>query len=715
MTTPAKPSSSWLVIACLSLATITWAVFAQTVRYDFINYDDNSSVYENVEVTKGLSLRGVGWALTHSDAELWNPLSTISHMVDCQMFGLKPSGHHFNNVLLHSIAVIVLFLVLKEMTGAFWRSAFAAAVFAIHPLRVESVAWVVERKDVLSGLFFMLTLAAYVRYTRKQTLRRYLLVTILFACGLMSKAVSVTVPFVLLLLDYWPLGRFGNSKTVRSTSDFWWNRMPAQRRLFAEKIPLLLLSAGASVVTLLSQKGAMSSLEKLPLLPRINNAFIGIVDYVWQTFWPARLAVYYPYPANGPAIWQIVLSIALLIAITAIVVTFRGRRPYLLTGWFWFLGMLVPNIGIVQAGSQARADRFTYLPQIGLCILVTWTVADMMASWRRRRLILGLAAAMAIIALMFCAGTQTRYWRNSESLWNHTIAVNPENPVAEGALGSALMAEGKTDEAITHFKKGLSIWSTDAGAHNNLGNALLEKGQLDEAIAHYRKALEFQANNAMAYYNLGVAYFRKKDLDEAIFQYRKAIEIQPDYPDGYDQLGNTLFQKGEVDAAIASWETSLHRQPTNVATRNSLAIVLAQRGRLREAIHHWQKILEIDPGNIDAQNILAWVFATSPDPSIRNAATAVNLAEGAARASSRKNPGILRTLAAAYAESGRFSEAAVTAERARKIAETERNSDLRNHIENDIQVYRSRVPLRDNTFVDVQPETDTPQNTPLNQ
>lgn len=685
---------------CLLLAAITWAVFAQTVAYDFINYDDNSSIYENVEVRKGLSLRGIGWALTHSDAELWNPLSTISHMVDCQMFGLKPGGHHFNNVLLHSLAVIVLFLVLNEMTGAFWRSAFVAAVFAIHPLRVESVAWVVERKDVLSGLFFVLTLAAYVRYTRRQTLRCYLLVALLFACGLMSKAVSVTVPCVLLLLDYWPLGRFHPSKIVRSTGNLWWSRMPIPRRLIVEKIPLLLLSVGASVATLFAQERAMSSLEKLPLLSRINNGLIAIIDYLWQTFWPTKLAVYYPYPANGPALWQIVLSVTVLIAITASVFTLRGKRPYLLTGWFWFVGMLVPNIGIVQAGSQARADRFTYLPHIGLCVLVAWAVSDMTTAWRRRHFIIGITAATAIIALMFLAKAQTRYWRNSESLWMHTIAVNPQNAVAEGALGSALMTQGRIDEAITHFKRGLEIWPTDAGARNNFGNALLETGQLDEAIAQYNKALELQPNNAMAYYNLGVAYFRKGNLDEAIIRYRKAIEIQPNYPDGYDQLGNTLLQKGQVDAAIASWETSLKTQPVNVTTRNNLAIVLAQRGRLREAMNHWRNILDVDPRNIDAQNVLAWIFATSPDRSIRNAGNAVTLAQGAVQSSVGKNPNILRTLAAAYAENGQFSEAIATARKAKQMAEAGDNVRLRVDLENDIRLFQSKTPLRDERFAD---------------
>ena len=693
---------------CLSLAAITWAVFGPTVTYDFINYDDNSSVYENVEVTKGLSLHGIGWALTHSDAELWNPLSTISHMMDCQLFGLKPTGHHFMNVLLHSLTVIGLFLVLHQMTDAFWRSAFVAAVFAVHPLRVESVAWVVERKDVLSGFFFVLTLGAYFYYVRKQGLWRYSLVAFLFLLGLMSKAVLVTLPFVLLLLDYWPLRRFDNAQIARSTYPHWLSEMPAFGRLVAEKSPLLLLSAGSSFVTLVSQKTAISSLDKLPLLARLDNALFAVVDYIAQAFWPVRLAVYYPYGASAPPLWQIVLQIVLLLAISTSVFAFREKRSYLVTGWLWFLGMLVPNIGIVQAGSQSHADRFTYLPHIGLYIMVTWAIADLLASWRQRHLIMAITAGLAIIALMWRAQDQTKFWRNSESLWVHALAVTPDNPVAEGSLGSALMSEGKIDEAIVHFKKGLEIWPSDTGARNNLGNALLEKGQLEDAIACYRKALELKPDNAMACYNLGVAYFRKGDFDQASFYYQKALDIHPDYPDAYDQLGNTQLRKGEIDAAIASWERSLNNQPENIATRNNLAIVLAQRGHLREAVAQWEKVLDVDPGNVDAQNALAWIFAASPEEKIRNGTRAVRFAEGAVRSSAGKSSAILRTLAAAYAESSRFAEAIRTGEQAMQMAESEHQFDLRDHIDTDLQLYRSQLPVRDKTLVQNEDESNKP-------
>jgi tetratricopeptide (TPR) repeat protein len=479
-------------------------------------------------------------------------------------------------------------------------------------------------------------------------------------------------------------------------------RISGPGRLFVEKIPLLLLSLGASVATLLSQKHAIGSLQQIPVSARIGNALATVITYLGQTFWPAHLAIYYPYPGDIPPLWKILLLVTVLVVVTASLLNARRKYPYLVTGWLWFLGMLVPNIGIIQAGSQAHADRFTYLPHVGLLVLFAWAVTDIFASWRRRHVILGVCGAATILALMFRANDQTKFWRNSESVWVHALAVTPDNPVAEGTLGSAFMTEGKIDDAIAHFQKGLAIWPADAGAQNNFGNALLEKGQFDQAIAHYRKALELRPNYAMACYNLGVTYFRMGNLDEAIAHYKRALEIQPDYPDGYEQLGNTLLRKGETPAAIACWEKSLTKHPANVATRNNLAMVLMQRGRLREAMSHWQKVLDVDPANVDAQNDLAWIFATSPEDSIRNGPRAVSLANGAVRSSAGKNAITLRTLAAAYAESGKFQEAVNAAEQALQMAKAEHNFDLSSHIENEIQLYRSHVPLRDQALVNVQ-------------
>ena len=337
---------------CFFLTALTWVVFAPAIHAEFINYDDQTYVYQEPKVTAGLSIQGMIWAFTHFHSENWHPLTTISHMLDCQIYGLNPGGHHFTNVVLHTFAVILLFLVLRQMTGAIWLSGFVAAVFAIHPLRVESVAWVSERKDVLSAVFFMLILSAYTHYARKPSLNRYLLVVLLFALGLLSKSMLVTVPFVLLLLDYWPLQRSVD--------------LAALRKFALEKIPLVLLAVASCVVTLFAQKGTVSSLEKLPFLWRLTNACATYLIYIWQMIWPVRLLPFYYHPGSHLPPWSIAVSIALLVALTALAFGARQSRPYLLTGWLWYLGMLLPVIGIVQVSMQARADRYTYLPQIGL-------------------------------------------------------------------------------------------------------------------------------------------------------------------------------------------------------------------------------------------------------------------------------------------------------------------------------------------------------------
>ena len=388
------PNRCWLSVSiCLSLAVLTWIVFGQTLWHDFINYDDPRYVYENAKITGGLSISGISWAFTHIHSLNWHPLTTISHMLDCQLYGLKAGWHHFTNVLLHTLAAMLLFLTLQRMTGAVWQSAFVAAVFAIHPLRVESVAWVAERKDVLSGVFFMLTLLAYANYVRVPRVRGYLVVVLLFACGLMSKPMLVTLPFVLLLLDYWPLDRIKGQL---------WKRV-------AEKIPLIVLSAVSSVITFLVQKGAVGQTEELPIFERINNAVVSYVLYIWQMLWPVNLAVFYPHPENRLPLWEIVCCLLVLMCITVAAIALRTRRPYLFTGWLWYLGMLVPVIGLVQVGWQGRADRYTYLPQIGLYIAATWAVVDLTVLYRYRRAILSTAAILVIAALSSCTWVQNWY------------------------------------------------------------------------------------------------------------------------------------------------------------------------------------------------------------------------------------------------------------------------------------------------------------------
>src|SRR6266571_2232870 len=399
------------IAVCIFLTAIVWVVFGQTLGHDFVNFDDDRYVYENPEVSRGLTIDGLKWLLTHSHASLWHPLTTLSHMTDCQIYGLKAGGHHFTNVVLHNIGAVLLFLVFRGMTGCIWRSAFIAAIFAIHPMRVESVAWIAERKDVLSGVFFMLTLGAYLHYTRAPSLSRYVTMAIFLACGLMAKATLVTVPFVLLLLDYWPLQRANNFR--------------AWRGLAIEKIPLFALSAAASVATMFAQTVTMASLEQLPLLPRLKNAAVSLIVYIRQMFWPTDLAVFYPHPHDQLNIWIVLMAVLLIIAITVLAIFVHQKHPYVFVGWLWYLLLLVPVLGIVQAGLQARADRFTYLPHIGMTMLLTWTVADLMQQWRNRRILLPSVATFVIAASIILSFKQTTYWRDSISLWEHALAVTP--------------------------------------------------------------------------------------------------------------------------------------------------------------------------------------------------------------------------------------------------------------------------------------------------
>ncbi|MGD0746000.1 MAG: tetratricopeptide repeat protein, partial [Verrucomicrobiota bacterium] len=574
---------------CLLLAAITFAVFGQTVYHEFVNFDDNLYVYENAQVARGLTLKGIAQAFTHSGDDYWNPLTTTSHMLDCQLYGLNPGGHHLTNVLFDTAAVILLFLALRRMTGSLWRSAFVAAVFAIHPLRVESVAWVSERKDVLSGVFFMLTIGAYVRYARRPwSPARYGLVLLLFALGLMSKPMLVTLPLVLLLLDYWPLKRLSQ---------------PGGRfvpwRLIVEKVPLLALSGAAGVATLSAQTTSLQSFEPISLPLRIGNALISYVTYLGQMFWPSDLAAFYPLMAGGVGVLKVVLSLAVLAGISTSVFVLRRHRPYLLTGWLWYLIMLVPVIGNVQMGGQARADHHTYLPQIGLYLMLTWAAAELCAGWRHRRMVLGGCATIILMALVFCGRAQTAYWRNSESLWTHALACTSDNSLAHNNLGLALFQKGAVHEAIAHFQKALEIAPNYALAHNNLGIALVQMGSMDEAITHYLKALQIDPDSASAHNNLGTALVQKGSVDEAIAHFQKVLQITPDFAEAHINLGSALLQKGEVDEAIVQYQEAVQIKPDSSLAHHNLGNALLQKGAVDEAIVQYQEALEIKPDSVE--------------------------------------------------------------------------------------------------------------------
>jgi len=583
-------SERWLVAGiCAGLVALIWFVFGQSIRFPFVNYDDPTYTYEAPQVIAGLSWHGVVWAFTNAHGGNWHPITTLSHMFDCGAFGLRSGAHHFGNIVLHGIASVLLFLVLRQMTGqgqsmasaartSDWRSAFVAAVFAIHPLRVESVVWIAERKDVLSGFFLMLTLAAYLYYARKPSIWRYMTMSILFACGLMSKPMLVSLPIVLLLLDYWPLKRLVDVRTFGN--------------LVAEKFPLFLLSIASAVATLIAQTRAIGSFEQLPLSSRASQAVLSYLTYIRQMFWPTKLAVFYPHSENGSALWRVLLAGAVLAAITILTFLLRKKRPYLVVGWLWYVCMLIPVIGIVQVGLQGHADRYTYLPQIGLYLGVTWWISELLSRWRNGPAALATTAIVIIASLTGASRVQASYWKDSERLWQQTIENTSNNHVAHAHLADLLLRQGRINDAISHCQEAVRIQPNDTDAQNNLGLALL-------------------------------------------------------------QLGD------EADAAI-----------------------------------HFERSLASNPNNLNARCNLAWVLATSPDPSRRNGERAVELAGSVAQGPGRGNPTVLRTLAVAYAETGRFSDAIETAQQAIAIAKATGNDGLAADLERNIAAYRMNQPIR---------------------
>ena len=686
-------SPSWVVAICVALAAVIWTVFGQTLRHDFINYDDNLYIYENPNVVSGLTRPAILWAFTHAHAGTWHPLTSLSHMLDCQMFGLSAGGHHFTNVLLHTLAVVLLFLFLRQVTGAPWRSAFVAAVFAVHPLRVESVAWIAERKDVLSGVFFMLTLLAYARYVSGQrSLLRYLLVAFFFALGLMAKPMLVTLPLVLLLLDYWPLCRFG-SHSLGNDANF--ARRSTFSRLVAEKIPLFLLSLLSSFLTWWAQQAFMRSTSEIPLVLRAENAIVSYVRYLRLLLWPADLAPFYPHPQATLPLLLVIAAAVLLVAISAVALYYRRKRPYLTTGWGWYLIMLLPVIGLVQVGDQALADRYTYLPQIGIVLAITWTAAEATAGIRQLQRFVAFTAVAVTVTLAWCACYQTRYWRNSESLWMHTLAVTENNDLAHNNLGDVWLKSGHVDDAIREYQAALKITPESPVARNNLGSAFFKQGKVAEAIQEFRRVLSRDVQSITGRFNLAAALLRSGRATEAVAEYEKVLAIKPDFAQGHLALGHALMRAERLADAIAQFKIAVQLQPGYAHARNSLATAFAAKQQWGEAIRCWRETLEIDPNDVAAQSGLAWTLATAPDPTLRNGAEALAISQRLSQTTEASNPMILRVLAAAYAEAGRFPEAIETTERGITLATSQYRSDLAALLQSDLKLLQSAQPLRD--------------------
>jgi tetratricopeptide (TPR) repeat protein len=860
---------------CILLVLLTGWLFFPTIHNNFVNYDDPEYITANVHVQSGLTWDTVRWAFAGvEEAAFWAPVTMLSHALVWQVVGSKPWGHHLANVVLHAVNTGLVFLVLRRLTGATWRSLFVAALFGVHPLRVESVAWVTERKDVLSASFWMLSLWTYARFVEESKAQKATSMVFyggalgFYALGLMSKPMLVTVPILLLLLDYWPLRRNaecgqGREVSIRGRNWTW---------LVAEKAPFFVLAAAASAVTFIFQNrgGAVATLAGVPLVARVENVPVSYCRYLGKLFWPMDLAVFYPHPGHWP-MGTVFASSLLLTGVSIAAITMRRQHPYVFVGWFWFVVALLPVIELVQTGLQSMADRFVYVPLIGILLVLTWGTCELTRQWRYQKGFLSSAAAAAILICIPLTRQQIGYWKDSETLFLHATVVTENNYLAENNLGVALADKGRWDEAIKHYQKGLGmepaleIAPNYAEAHNNLGLALIQKGQMDDAIAHYRRALELKPSFAAAMDNLGVAlakrgqveeatalfqkaleirpefaeahydlglallqrgqpqqavaHFRRAqeirpgyaeahnnlgsvlaqmgETEEAIAQFRRTLEIRPDFAEAHNNLGWVLLQRGRVEESITHLQRALECRPDYAEAHNSLGIALLREGRVDEAAGHFQKALEINPGYLEAQhnlgavllrkelvdqaivcfekvvqirpdyaeahynlgvaflrkgqveqamihlqkaleirpqfaeaeyslgnalvrkgdaveavaclekalesrpdfteaqNNLAWVLATWPAAAVRNGARAVQLAEQADHLSGGKNPAFKGTLAAAYAEAGRFSEAVATAQRALRLAKAQTNDTLIEALQPQIGLYQAGSPVRD--------------------
>ncbi len=755
---------SWVASAavCIGLALAVAADYAGTRNFDFVWFDDDSYVFENPHIKSGLTRDNLVWVLTSIHSGYWHPVTSISHMIDSELYqdpstesGQWAGGHHFTNMLIHAATAIVLFLALRRLTGALWPSALAAAVFALHPQRVESVAWVAERKDVVSGFFFTLTLLCYAGYARRPSIYRYALVMLAFVLALMSKPMVVTLPFVLLLLDYWPLGRLDRTADPR--------RMV---RLVVEKAPLLILAALSSVATVYTQDQAVKAISDISLSARFANAAVSYVAYIRQMFWPDDLAVFYPHPRNSLPGWQILGAIALLGIVTAATFRVRRTRPYLLVGWLWYLGMLVPVIGLMQSGYQARADRFTYLPQIGLIVGLTWLTADLARSWMAESAwskdlqigVLGFAAGFLLFVLSVVSWQQTHIWHDSITLFEDDLAHTTQNYFIEYhlglTLGRAYHYGGRQEnltEAIRHLGEAHRLNPNDYGVEYNFGVLLGELAQKKASLAQYkdaelysqraefhlRRSAELRPTGFKAAYNLGIVLYqaaankatlaqtpglnrhdadaleteKMRMLNDAWIAFDRARELNPlgDQPEievnsqggepekeiaiVYFYFGGIRFDQGKPEDAVAFFREAIERDPDLIGAYANLGKTYYVLDRMREAVETWREALHRQPNDLYCLHRAAFVASTSPDPAARSGSEAVAWAEHAQQILD-DDPQIVGTLAAAYAEVGRFDDAIKTAKRALELATKQGRRFDENKIRGYLSQYQAHMPVR---------------------
>ena len=714
-------AASQTTIAQVLLALLVVAVYARALGNGFVTLDDEPYVTANSHVRSGITWANLSWAFTATREANWHPLTWISHMLDAELFGMRPWGHHLTSVLIHAATALLVLQLWFLLTARLWASAAVAALFAIHPLRVESVAWVAERKDLLSALFGVLALLAYVRWVRGRQRSAYFAALGFFAASLMSKPMLVTLPFVLLLLDYWPLSRW----TAPEGSD------PPDRRvasrLLAEKIPFFLLSAASSVVTYWAQKtgGAMADLS-VGLLPRLSNAALSYVIYLEKSVAPFSLSVLYPHPGTASA--AAIPAAIVLLAISAACVVWARSRPYLAVGWFWYLGTLVPVLGLVQVGWQARADRYTYFPSIGLAVAVVWGLSDLWTRFFAAPRVLRAIAVAAVIFFSVLTWREIGYWKDSETLYEHGLAVTRNNHILHVNLGIERVRQGRLSEAVQHFEEAVRIRSDywygqyaygaalagnqrpaegiphleaalrlhpgSAEARTALGGALASQGRWAEALAQIRKAVELDPDSARSHYTLGWVLESQGRAEEALPEYRAAVRLEADYAEAHERLGRLLLTRGKSADGLAELAEAVRSQPNSEQLRYTHAVALMSARRSAEAREEVREALRLAPNWQPALTLLTAMLATENDPSESDRSEALRLAGVLVQASGGRDPGALDLMAAAQAQSGRFDEAVETAQRALDLAKASGQAAAAQQIEKRLSFYRAGRPFR---------------------
>jgi tetratricopeptide (TPR) repeat protein len=679
------------ILICLALTVATVIAYEPVRHNDFVDYDDHAYITENPNITSGLTLKSLKQAFISPHSDMWHPLTTLSHMLDCQLFGLNPFWHHLVSMVLHIVNSLLLLWILNSLTGSIWASAFVAAVFALHPLQVESVAWAAERKTVLSGLFWFLTIAVYTWYTKKPGIRRYILLFGIYGLCIMTKPVVVTLPLVLVLLDYWPLARIRNKNEKLKEKTL--NSKFSILNSIYEKIPLLALSAILCVVTVTVQKsgGTVAELGELSLDYRIANAFVSYMKYIGKFIWPSEMAVAYPYLYVDFSNGIVITCILLFCLMTTLVIYIGRRRKYVMTGWLWFVGTLVPMIGLIQSGVQAMADRYMYLSVPGILIIAAFGVKDIISNRPQIRTATSVLAITTILSLLMFTRVQAGYWLNSLTLFEHALNVTKNNFVAEANYAQTLQSGGRLKEAELHYRNAARIYPTNSDARHDLGVVLLQLGKLDDAAACFNEIIKQGQGSANVYYDLATVLRYQGKYDEAISSLNKTLKLDPNYAETRKRIGMLLTLKGRIDEAIPYFNEALRTESKTgkVKIYYDIGRAYEQNGRYKEAIRFWNTALELEPNNIPILNRAAWLLATTDATSIEDVNKAIELSERACELTGYKNPSIMDTLAASYAAGGKFDEAITTANKAAEAAKAAGYNNLADEIQKRIKLYKA--------------------------